>query len=326
LKNLLRCGFVVLLAASASNAWGAPASPHASATDPFAGLIAWAGERGSSAVVIARRGEILAERRWDRPASRVEITADGWPVEDVASVQKSVTAVLIGVALEQGHLRLEESVTRWLGPGWSRAPRESEAAITLRHLLTMTSGLREDLAFEADAGTRWRYNTPAYCRLLDVLAAASGMELETFTRLRLTGPLGMQHSRWSRRSGPAAAANPWGFLTTAHDLVRFGRMILAGGRPVLKGREWCEAMLRPSQSLNPDYGYLWWLNSQRVPGRPGRRLPGAPAELLAAEGARDCKLYLLPARDVVIVRLGEPAGAGFATRFWELFPASNQLP
>jgi CubicO group peptidase (beta-lactamase class C family) len=50
-------------------------------------------------------------------------------------------------------------VTLHLGKGWSNASLEQEAAITLRHLLTMTSGLKDDLTFEASAGTRWRYNS-----------------------------------------------------------------------------------------------------------------------------------------------------------------------
>lgn len=316
--------FVIMLSAA-----GAPrldAATPAPDGGVFDAVLEWSGERGSSAVVIARGGKIVAARRWDRPASRVATAADGWPIEDVASVQKSITAVLVAVAVERRLLRVDDPVTRWLGPGWSRAGAEAESEITVRHLLTMTSGLKEDLTFEAGPGTHWRYNAPAYCRLLTVLTASSGLELEVLTGRWLTGPLGMEHSGWGRRTGPSAAVNPWGFLTSAHDLVRFGQVILDGGRPVLRDRAFFDQMLRPSQGLNRDYGYLWWLNSEGKPGRPGRRIPQAPADLVAAEGAGDRKLYVVPARDLVVVRLGEPAGKGFAERFWELLAPGLNFP
>lgn len=318
--NAAQSGWLAILVLAAVPA---PASePSPSDRGAWTEVLAWSGKHASSALVVAEGPRILAEARWDRPGSRVGTTPDGWPIEDVASVQKSITSVLVVVAREQGRLGLDDPVVRWLGPGWSRAPADGEAAITVRHLLTMTSGLREDLTAEAAPGTRWRYNTPAYSRLLAVLAAAAGRELPDLTRQWLTGPLEMRHSRWERRPGPAAALNPWGFLTTAHDLLRFGRMILAGGRPVVRDCAGLEVMLQPTRDLNPDYGGLWWLNSSAVPGRAGRRIPSAPAGLFAAEGARDCRLYLLPERDLIVVRLGEPAGKGFAEGLWDrLIPA-----
>lgn len=287
-------------------------------------------ERNTTGLVVMHEGRLLAE--WHRPSGRAN--AAGHALEDVASVQKSVTALLVGIAQEKDLLRLGDPVHRWLGVGWSRAPQEAEAVITLRHLLTMTSGLKDDLSIEAPVGTRWRYNTPAYARLLEVLPRAAGMKLEALTAAWLTGPLGMADSRWERRTGASVAVNPWGFVTTARDLATLGQMVLLRGQSsqgvVLSDRGYWGQMLSASQRLNEDYGYLWWLNSSANPGREGRRIAAAPADLVAAQGAGDCLLYVLPSRQLVIARVGQSAGRDFAGRLWTLLdpmqPSEAEAP
>ncbi|MEM1003184.1 MAG: serine hydrolase, partial [Bacteroidota bacterium] len=70
------------------------------------------------------------------------------------------------------------------------------------------------------------------------------------------------------------------------------------------------------QNLNEAYGYLWWLNGKnsfRVPGSiqqfNGKLVPNAPDDLIAGLGANDQKLYVVPSRDLVIVRQGGDAGS-----------------
>ena len=73
-----------------------------------------------------------------------------------------------------------------------------------------------------------------------------------------------------------------------------------------------------SQDLNAAYGYLWWLNgssSYRVPASEtqfnGELIPDAPQDLIAGLGKDDQKLYVVPSQNLVIVRLGDNAGASF---------------
>ena len=71
----------------------------------------------------------------------------------------------------------------------------------------------------------------------------------------------------------------------------------------------------PSQPFNASYGYLWWLNGQESfmlpgptpPARPGSLIPTAPADLVAALGKADQKLYISRALDLVVARLGDKA-------------------
>jgi len=88
-------------------------------------------------------------------------------------------------------------------------------------------------------------------------------------------------------------------------------------------------MVNTSQDLNKSYGYLWWLNgkeSYRLPvvpfQFPGPLMPSAPSDLIAGLGKDDQKLYVIPSLNMVVVRMGEPAGgivpalSGFDNMLW----------
>jgi len=269
-----------------------------------------AGKNRSSGVVILHRGRIMAERYWDLDQNRFHAGKDraGHAIEDVASAQKSVSSILVGIAQHKGLLAIQDSVQKYLGPGWSKASPEQEKAITIRHLLTMTSGLSNDLTYDAPAGTRWFYNTACYSHTLEVVAAAAKKTPNELTREWLTGRIGMADSRWVERSGNVTRLNPRGFATTARDLSRFGLLILADGKwngeTVIADRDYLRAALTPSQNLNPNYGYLWWVNTRQS------RFPDAPADMVAALGAGTHDLFVVPSRGLVVTRLGDATGRG----------------
>ena len=307
-----------------------------------------AGKNNSSGVVILHRGRIMAERYWNldttggladgkgRSHARVVVGRDaaGHVIEDVASAQKSVTSMLVGIAQHKGMLGLQDPVQKHLGAGWSKASPEQEKAITIRHLITMTSGLLDDMKYEAPAGTRWRYNTAAYSCALRVVAAAAKKEPNDLTCEWLTGRIGMTSSSWVKRAGLGAEnpVNSVGFGTTARDLARFGLLILADGQwngeTVIADRDYLHAALHPSQELNPSYGYLWWLNGQsHVLRGAGLRANGpliasAPADLVAALGAADRKLYVVPSLELVVTRLGTTTSRSFDNDFWKCLMAA----
>ena len=127
-----------------------------------------AGQRKSSAAVILYRGRLLAERYWDLPAKPTDGKgrlnryfhmshgkgSGGRIIEDVASAQKSVVSLLVGIAQHKGLLKISDRVDKHLGEGWSKAPREKEAKITLRDLIIMSSGLKANLEYEAPPGRK----------------------------------------------------------------------------------------------------------------------------------------------------------------------------
>jgi len=300
----------------------------------------FAGENKSSSVVVLWKGRLLAERH--RALNRANGAsaryinglrgkdAAGRVIEDVASVQKSVTAVLVGMAQERKLLEIDEPVSAYLGVGWSEASPAQEKQITVRHLLAMTSGLNEGLEFVAPPGGRWQYNSTAYSRARDCIAKASGEPAAAFTRKWLTARIGMKDSSWEQR--PFAARDPkqnqLGFAASARDLARFGLLILANGdwdgETIVADKAYLKDMLSPSQQVNPAYGYLWWLNGQEFALRGRRRvrgptLPAAPMDLVAANGALGRKCWVVPSLGLVVTRLGDqPNNRGFDNEFWKL--------
>ncbi|MFV2090119.1 MAG: FG-GAP-like repeat-containing protein, partial [Pseudomonadales bacterium] len=254
-------------------------------------------------------------------------------LQDVASIQKSVLSFLAGAAVSKGLLDVGQPVSFYLQPGWSSASVDEERQITVRHLLSMSSGLKVNLTREADPGSRWRYNTRAYSKLVDVLEAASELDLNTLTRRWLTEPVGMKDSDWRERAWMTADidANRSGFVTSARDLARFGLLMLRGaswqGEDLLTDKDYIRQSITPSQQLNPAYGYLWWLNGfplRRSPAQSDAHralIPSAPSDLYAAQGALGRKLYVVPSLDLVVVRLGDQPERQFNNRFWQLLMA-----
>lgn len=100
-------------------------------------------------------------------------------------------------------------------------------------------------------------------------------------------------------------------------MARFGLLNLNQGSwngNQLLNSAYYEAMTTTSQELNPAYGYLWWLNGKaryKLPGSTqtfsGKLIPNAPDDLIAGLGANDKKLYVVPSKKMVIVRLGPAA-------------------
>lgn len=254
-----------------------------------------------------------------------------------ASAGKSLAAALTGEAQANGYLDINQPVSSYLGTGWTNAPLAKENLITVRHLLSMTSGLDDGvtdpdcsadscLEFLADAGTRWAYHNGAYHVLHDVLEQTTGqsMNLYTYQALSSTGISGL----WVDGV----------FFSKPRSLARFGLLVSTGGRwngsAVLTDSLFLDEMTATSQSLNPSYGYLWWLNgkgSHMLPQSqvvfPTDLVPAAPDEVVMALGKNDQKLYLWKEEGIVVVRLGNSAGqshlasSSFDNQLWNRLSA-----
>jgi len=286
--------------------------------------LAFAGKRHSNGVVVLRGGRIVAERYWN-----------GWDAEsrsDICSVQKSITSVLLGMAIDDGLIKgLDQSAAKFLQE-WDGTPKEG---ITVGHLVTMSSGLHSSkksdlfdalrardqtayaLALDQDhePGVVWAYNNPAYGLLLTVMERATGKSRQAFAEEKLFGPLGMSRSEcgWNTLSRRLRLRHH-AITSSCRDTARFGLFILRGG--VWRGRrlvseDYLDASLEP-QERNGAYGYLWWLNGSRTFSLPyeakprkGMIFPDCPPDTIAAMGAKDSKIYIIPSLDLVVTRLGE---------------------
>lgn len=306
----------------------------------LAEVVSYAQAQNTTGFLIVQNGATIADHKWPLPESAAQFkanftygtTATGALLEDVASQQKSFIAILIAVAVDKGLLDLDAPVASIIGAGWTSAP-ETEPRITVRHLLEMNSGLTEQLAADAEPGETFFYNTPAYAFLKPVLETITGKSLETLTAEWLTEPASMADTAWRQR--PAAFANvgnPTGLVTTPRDIAIMGHLILdkglaADGTRIVSETQLAE-MLAPT-STNPAYAQLWWLNGGDHHYRPAtdRRFPGplietAPSDLIAAQGAMDRKLFIVPSMNLIVVRTGQAADPGFNHRLWQLIMAA----
>ena len=236
--------------------------------------------------------------------------------------------ILIGVAVDKGLLDISKPVSAYAGAGWSKATPQQEARIIVRHLLEMNSGLKENLSYEAEPGAKFFYNTPAYAITKKVLEGASKQSLDDLTRLWLTEPAGMSDTSWRKRPGAFAdIGNPTGLVTTPRDIAKMGQIVLDGGKAAdgkrVISKKQLDALLQRT-ATNPSYGHLWWLNGgsyalaagANATRTEGQFIPAAPADLVAAMGAQDRKLFVVPSRRLLVVRTGQAAERDFNQQLW----------
>ncbi|UMB60760.1 beta-lactamase family protein [Lutibacter sp. A80] len=251
-----------------------------------------------------------------------------------ASAGKTLTSVTTGIAQEKGLLNINTKVSDYLGNGWTSASTVKENLITCKHLLTMTSGLDDDLGdavnsinlqYKADAGTRWAYHN-VYVKLQDVIEATAKQPFSTFFNTNLRDKIGMT-GIWLQTGDFSV------FYSTARSMARFGLLAFNKGTwdtTEIINADFFNNSISTSQNINNAYGYLWWLNGKSNYHLPqsqfefqGALIPNAPNDLYAALGKNDQKIYVSPSKKLVIIRMGESADAtnfalsNFDNELWE---------
>jgi CubicO group peptidase (beta-lactamase class C family) len=275
------------------------------------------------AIVVVQHGVILAEHYapgFDRSTRLL-----GW------SMTKSITAALVGLLVDDRVLQLDAPapVKEWQGPG------DPRAAITLRQLLNMTSGLafKEDYGSDSDAlkmlfgasdmagyaasrplerapGTTWNYASGTTNILAGIVVRATGGTLEgvtRFARKRLFEPAGMNSALIEPDESGVPVGSSYGYAT-ARDWARFGQLFLdggaAGGKQVLS-RDWVEFVRTPTPAApRPLYGGQFLLNRGDESGEHKRVYATLPADTFIASGHNGQMVLIIPSLDAVIVRLG----------------------
>ncbi|HZZ69007.1 MAG TPA: serine hydrolase [Phenylobacterium sp.] len=316
-------------------ALGALAHPLAAAAQSAAmqAVLDYAGSQKTTGFLIVQNRKILAEKNWPAPADRqfqaftYGNNPQGALLEDVASQQKSFVSMLAAVAVDKGLLDVAKPVSAYIGAGWCKATPEQEAKIRVIDVLTMSSGLTEGFAYAAPPATVFLYNTPVYAITKRIVAAVAKQPLEAITHDWLTAPAGMSDTSWRQR--PAAFAkvgNPTGLVTSPRDTAKFGQIVLDGGKAAdgkrIVSQAGLKAMFQRS-ATNPAYGRLWWLNGSAYAIKPlanrvdGPLVPAAPADMVAALGALDRTLFIVPSKKLIVVRMGAATpDKDFSQQLW----------
>lgn len=292
-------------------------------------------QSNTRAFLVLKDGRIVMEYYYGNAASGAPFTSKSnwyW-----ASAGKTLTAFMVGKAQEDGLLTIADKTSDYLGTGWTSLTATQENQITIRHQLTMTTGLNDMvpdrdctdapcLTYLAAPGTRWAYYNAPYTLLTQVVAAAAKQDFNSYFDAQLKNKIGMD-GFWTY------VGNNYVFVSTARAMARFGLLILNkgnwNGSPVLDDQNYISAMLTPSQEINKAYGYLWWLNGQETYMVPtlqrsfsGSMVPAAPADMVAAIGKNGQLLNIVPSQNLIVVRMGEnpdnsDVSLEFENQLWE---------
>ena len=307
-----------------------------------ASLFDYLSENNTSSFLLSEKGKVVINREFKiqnslnpKSVTFTNLLQHGFvqnrSQEDVASVQKSLVSILIGIAQQKGLLNINNSVTSYIGK-WTQLEAEKENLITVRNLLTMTSGLDATLNYLSDPGSQWFYNSRAYSYLIDVLEKSSGIQVNDLSSEWLFKELEMQETFWKERRrgimGFPKDSSKYGLVTTAKDLLKFGEFILNGGEVgtnhIISDIDFFDDSFSKSQDLNEAYGYLWWLNNTTSfmtwdkDLSSGNLLPKAPEETILALGLGSRILAIIPSQEIVLVRLGSfPNDPNFNNNLWE---------
>ncbi|MCP4115108.1 MAG: serine hydrolase [Desulfobacteraceae bacterium] len=264
-------------------------------------------------------------------------TARETPFESY-SIAKNVTSALTGIAIEQGYINGIDDAVHEYFPQWQGSevdPLKQE--ITIRHLLTMKSGLmwHEDaLPFGGgindiynlklyarnyieyvlekpvmhQPGSAWNYSSGMPILLSGIIENTTGRLTSDFARDNLFNPLGVENWYWE--TDPSGQTNgAWGISMTTRDYARFGYLYLKKG--VWSGRQiipetWVAESQAPADEDTLHFGFLWW-KAERYPDAAGIKIP---ADTYMAVGLFQRYIIIIPSYNLVLVRMGDNIKTG----------------
>ncbi|MDK2771070.1 MAG: beta-lactamase family protein [Flavobacterium sp.] len=275
--------------------------------------------KNSKSFIVLHNGKIVIEEYFNGHSAS---TAWYW-----ASAGKTLTSTVTGIAAQEGFININNKVSDYLGTGWTSATLAQENLITCKNLLSMTSGLDDSLGddvspsnlqYIADAGNRWAYHN-VYVKLQDVVAQATGQTWSNYFNTKLRDKIGMTGIWYD--SGDLSV-----YWSNSRSMARYGLLALNNGKwngTQIINSNYMDAATNTSQNINLAYGYLWWLNGKSSYHLPqsqyqfsGKLIPNAPNDMYCALGLNDQKIYVIPSKGLVIIRMGnvsDPDNPTFAS-------------
>ena len=257
-------------------------------------------EQGMDSEKLAKMFDTIQERNYD--IHSVTVMRNGYLVADAAiypydqgskhiihSATKSIISALIGIAIEQGSIKSVNQPVLSFFPGRTAANLDAnKEAMTLEHLLMMTSGLEcrdsylyrwrgidqmrqtadwvqfmLDLPMAEPPGSRFEYCNGASFLLSAIIQETTGLSASAFAEAHLFGPLGISDVEWP--ANPQGITLGWGELhMRPHDMAKIGYLYLNKGRwdgEQIIPADWVAISTREhiAATLVDGYGYQWWV-------------------------------------------------------------------
>jgi CubicO group peptidase (beta-lactamase class C family) len=278
---------------------------------------------GTTAFLVIHDDRLLYERYFDG--------CDESSIHTSFSMAKSFASALVGIAIDEGHINsVNEPITNYIPELLEKDERFE--SITIRHLLTMSSGIKyeeggdlpwseeaddtktyyatdlrklalENSRIEGEPGEYFEYNNYNPLLIGMILERATGMSVSRYLQQKLWKPIGMEaDGSWSLDSTSTGFEKmESGVNARARDFGRFGMLFAKEGKwegEQLISRGWVEESTSADTSTDPsqDYQYFWWVNT------PDGK------DHFSARGNYGQYIYVAPEKDLVIVRLGKEEG------------------
>lgn len=276
-------------------------------------------DNDTRAFIILKDGKIVVEKYWGKNfLGTKDFTSETqWPWY---SAGKTLTSFMIGMSEKGGSIDHTEKVSTYLGEGWTSMTKEQEDKITVKHLLSMTSGLDysvsnpncytpDCLQYLNNPGEVWFYHNGAFSVLKEVIATIHKTTLNNYTDNNYEEKVG-SNGYWTIGDTDYSL-----YFATARDAARFGLLLLNKGKwedEELVKEDYFKKMINSSQDINKSYGYLTWLNGKSTIVAPGfttifdaSLTENAPADLFAGIGYDGQFIDVIPSECMVVIRLGK---------------------
>ncbi|MDX1408129.1 MAG: serine hydrolase, partial [Saprospiraceae bacterium] len=292
--------------------------------------------------LLMRNGEIVADYHYDQDYETIAKEYDtthhqynydhpAWHpyyqntnLHSLQSVGKSITSLLLGIAVDEDVIRdLDAPILPLFVDYEVDRDDQLKNAITIRHLLTMQTGIQwdESSSYADDTrnncivmelsndwikyvlnrpmdtlpGTKFVYNSGATVLLGKIVGMATGKRIDECAEEKLFGPLGITEYYWKVTPGGEIDTEGGLYLST-HDLAKIGTLVLQRGQwegKQIVSQEWLAASFNPAVQFDEErgYGYQWWLPL----------LEDGSAKIMAGNGYGGQYLMLVPDYQMIVV-------------------------
>ncbi|MCQ2231888.1 MAG: beta-lactamase family protein [Paludibacteraceae bacterium] len=245
-------------------------------------------------VMVLRNGEVVGELFPTPFASKYSHT--------LYSASKTFVAVAVGLAVDENRLRLTDRVATFFPEMLPDTVSEDLANMTVRDLLTMTSGIRPDWLMRTSGanwvrrylrktvlyhpGEHFDYDSMSTYLLSAILQKVTGMKLLDYLRPRLFEPMHITEVDWEE-SPEGINTGGWGLHLQVASMAKFGQLLLNRGKwgdTQLVSAKWVDEMTSALQvtGMADAYGYQVWRcdypEAYRADGALGQYIIVAPRE------------------------------------------------
>jgi CubicO group peptidase (beta-lactamase class C family) len=279
---------------------------------------------------IVRNNKLVYEKYWpgkdqswgDDLGIRIH---DKDSLHDIRSISKSIVSACIGLAMEQGKIESVDQKVFDFFPEYKKLDTGLISSLTIKHLLTMSSGLlwNEDVPYDNPEnseirmirspnpveyvlsqpmafppGQVWKYNGGTTQLLAAIIEKTTGKKVDQFANEYLFQPLGIKEFEWAKYPGTDLPAAASGLRLRPRDLLEFGLLYFNGGKwkdKQVVPQKWVEESFQ-SHVQRPgggSYGYQFWLWQDTINNKP--------TPLVACVGNGDQRIYFDKTNDLLVV-------------------------